>query len=152
MARLTLHLVPAETWDGRDPATPYLPAAYAEDGFVHCTDGDRAMIEVANSVYAGDPRPFLLLTLDLERTGSPWRFDDPNGATRTSTVRSTVVGRRVRRLVRDPHGRFTAITPPDRRPGGSVQPVPSDGPALRRRRRSSRAGARRRAPAGRGSA
>jgi uncharacterized protein (DUF952 family) len=55
---------------------PYVPAAYADDGFVHCTDGDDLMVEVANRFYAGDPRPFLLLTLDLERTGSPWRFDD----------------------------------------------------------------------------
>ena len=53
------------------------PAAYAEDGFVHCTDGDDEMVAVANRFYAADPRPFLLLTLDLERTGSPWRFDDP---------------------------------------------------------------------------
>ena len=48
-----------------------------EDGFVHCTDGDEAMVAVANRFYRDDPRPFLLLTLDLERTGSPWRFDDP---------------------------------------------------------------------------
>ena len=77
MARLTLHLVPEATWAAHDPAAPYLPAAYAEDGFVHCTDGDEEMVDVANRFYAADPRPFLLLTLDLERTGSPWRFDDP---------------------------------------------------------------------------
>ena len=35
------------------------------------------MVAVANRFYRDDPRPFLLLTLDLERTGSPWRFDDP---------------------------------------------------------------------------
>ena len=77
MARLTLHLVPEATWDGHDPTTPYTPAAYPDDGFVHCTDGDEEMVAVANRFYAGDPRPFLLLTLDLDRTGSPWRFDDP---------------------------------------------------------------------------
>ena len=66
-------------WEAHDPAVPYLPAAYAQDGFVHCTDGDEAMVAVANRFYRDDPRPFLLLTLDLERTGSPWRFDDPSG-------------------------------------------------------------------------
>ena len=46
---------------------------------MHCTDGDDEMVVVANRFYRDDPRPFLLLTLDLERTGSPWRFDDPGG-------------------------------------------------------------------------
>lgn len=77
MSRPTLHLVPEAVWDAHDPALPYLPAAYPDDGFVHCTDGDEAMVEVANRFYRDDPRPFLLLTIDLERTGSPWRFDDP---------------------------------------------------------------------------
>jgi uncharacterized protein (DUF952 family) len=36
------------------------------------------MVVVANRFYRDDPRPFLLLTLDLDRTGSPWRFDDPD--------------------------------------------------------------------------
>ncbi len=76
MSRPTLHLVPEAVWDAHDPSAPYLPSAYAEDGFVHCTDGDVLMVEVANRFYRDDPRPFLLLTLDLERTGSPWRFDD----------------------------------------------------------------------------
>jgi uncharacterized protein (DUF952 family) len=53
-----------------------VPAAYAADGFVHCTDGDDEMVVVANRFYRDDPRPFLLLTLDLDRAGSPWRFDD----------------------------------------------------------------------------
>ncbi len=77
MTRATLHLVPATVWRDRDQAAAYLPAAFAVDGFVHCTDGDEAMVDVANRFYRDDPRPFLLLTLDLDRTGSPWRFDDP---------------------------------------------------------------------------
>ena len=77
MARLTLHLVPGDTWDEHDSGVPYVPAAYAQDGFVHCTDGDAEMVVVANRFYAADLRSFLLLTIDLERTGSPWRFDDP---------------------------------------------------------------------------
>ena len=42
MPRLTLHLVPEAVWDAHDPGTPYTPAAYPDDGFVHCTDGDPA--------------------------------------------------------------------------------------------------------------
>jgi uncharacterized protein (DUF952 family) len=77
VTRLTLHLVPEEVWAARDPDAPYLPDAYADDGFVHCTDGYGAVIDVANRHYRRDPRPFLLLTIDLDETGSPWRFDDP---------------------------------------------------------------------------
>ena len=77
MTRPTLHLVPEARWDAWDPATPYLPAAYEADGFVHCTDGDEEMLKTANRFYRADPQPFLLLTVDLDSTGSPWRFDDP---------------------------------------------------------------------------
>jgi uncharacterized protein len=77
VTRPTLHLVPESDWATRDPVSPYLPAAYEEDGFVHCTDGDEAMVAVANRFYRDDLRQFLLLTLDLDATGSPWRFDEP---------------------------------------------------------------------------
>ena len=89
MSRPTLHLVPEPVWAARDPEAPYLPAAYEADGFVHCTDGDDEMVVVANRFYRDDPRPFLLLTLDLERTGSPWRFDDDNGVWRMVDVWET---------------------------------------------------------------
>lgn len=112
MTRPTLHLVPEATWAAHDPSEPYLPAAYAVDGFVHCTDGDEAMLAVAGRFYREDPRPFLLLTLDLDRVGSPWRFDDPAG------IYPHVYGPidpacvlEVRRLVRAPDGTFTDIAP-----------------------------------------
>jgi uncharacterized protein (DUF952 family) len=110
VTRPTLHLVPEAAWDARDPAAPYLPAAYAQDGFTHCTDGDDAMVTVANRFYRDDPRPFLLLTLDLERTGSPWRFDEPGspyphiyGPVDPAAVME------VRRMVRGGDGVFTGI-------------------------------------------
>ena len=112
MPRLTLHLVPEAVWDAHDPGTPYVPAAYEADGFVHCTDGDEEMVAVANRFYAGDPRPFLLLTLDLERTGSPWRFDDPERRyphVYGSIDPASVVD--VRAMARDPGGTFLRPTP-----------------------------------------
>jgi len=112
VTRPTLHLVPEATWDAHDPASPYLPAAYPADGFVHCTDGDDEMVVVANRFYRGDPQPFLLLTIDLERTRSPWRFDDPG------QVYPHVYGPidpacvlEVRRFARDPDGAFIGIAP-----------------------------------------
>ncbi len=110
MSRPTLHLVPEATWRAHDRSVPYLPAAYPEDGFVHCTDGDEEMVVVANRFYRDDPRPFLFLTLDLERTGSPWRFDDPErryphvyGPIELACVTE------VRRMARDVEGTFVRV-------------------------------------------
>ena len=112
MSRPTLHLVPEAVWEARDPAAPYLPSAYAADGFVHCTDGDPEMVAVANRFYRGDARQFLLLTVDLDLTGSPWRFDDPDrryphvyGPLDPACVIE------VRRVVRTVDGTFVAISP-----------------------------------------
>jgi len=107
MTRPTLHLVPEAVWDGRDPLAPYVPAAYPQDGFVHCTDGDDEMVAVANRFYRDDPRPFLLLTLDLDRTGSPWRFDDAER--RYPHVYGSIAPvsvLEVRRMARDADGGF----------------------------------------------
>jgi uncharacterized protein (DUF952 family) len=111
VTRPTLHLVPEAAWEAHDPSQPYLPAAYAKDGFVHCTDGDDEMVSVANRFYRDDPSAFLLLTIDLDRTGSPWRFDDPSG------IYPHIYGPidpacvlEVRRMARDADGTFAGIT------------------------------------------
>lgn len=112
MTRPTLHLVPEAVWLAHEPSRGYLPDAYGKDGFVHCTDGDDEMVAVANRFYREDARTFLLLTLDLERTGSPWRFDDPDrryphvyGAIDPASVID------VRRMNRAPDGTFLQPVP-----------------------------------------
>ena len=77
--RATYHLVPADDWAARDPAATYAAPSLAGEGFIHCTDGAAAMVDTANRHYRGDPRPFLVLTVDLDATGSAWRFDDDAG-------------------------------------------------------------------------
>jgi uncharacterized protein (DUF952 family)/uncharacterized protein YciI len=77
--RATYHLVPAETWASRDPASAYAAPSLAAEGFIHCTDGAAAMVETANRHYRDDPRALLVLTVDLDATGSAWRFDDQGG-------------------------------------------------------------------------
>ena len=75
--RETYHLVPRAIWEARDPEAPYEAESLTTEGFVHCTDGKDELIVVANRYYATDPRPFLAVTLDLDRVVSPWRFDVP---------------------------------------------------------------------------
>jgi uncharacterized protein (DUF952 family) len=79
MARLTYHLTPVEWWEGLEADGPLTAPTLADEGFLHCTDGAAAMVATANRHYREDPRSFLVLTLDLERVGSPWRIDDPGG-------------------------------------------------------------------------
>lgn len=77
MANLAFHLV-SENWYHRQPTSePYLPQAYPLDGFVHLTHGEHEVMEVGNNFYMNDPRPYLLLTIDLDRVTSEVRYDDP---------------------------------------------------------------------------
>jgi uncharacterized protein (DUF952 family)/uncharacterized protein YciI len=75
--RSTFHLAPADVWARRDPNVPITPSSLETEGFIHCTDGVEAMIATANRHYRADPRAFVVLTVDLDATGSPWQFDDP---------------------------------------------------------------------------
>jgi uncharacterized protein (DUF952 family) len=77
--RPTYHLVPAESWTSAHPGRPYAAASLDLEGFVHCTDGMTEMVATANRHYRDDPRPFLVLTVDLDATGSPWRIEDERG-------------------------------------------------------------------------
>ena len=79
MIRATYHLVPAAAWAASDPDRAYAAASLATEGFIHCTDGPTEMVATANRHYRDDPRPFLLLTVDLDASGSPWRIEDERG-------------------------------------------------------------------------
>jgi uncharacterized protein (DUF952 family) len=74
---VTLHLCPVPVWEAQRHAETYLPEAYDADGFIHCTDGDERVIWVANHFYTADPRDFVVLSVDLDANGSPWKFEDP---------------------------------------------------------------------------
>jgi len=77
--RVTYHLVPVDAWAATDPNEPYAAASLAVEGFIHCTDGMVEMVATANRHYRGDPRAFLVLTVDLDASGSPWRIEDQRG-------------------------------------------------------------------------
>src|SRR6266536_1112136 len=73
----TYHLVPREEYERGDPAVEYLPSAYEADGFIHLTDGADELAATGNRHYRADPRPFLVLVIDLARVRAPVRYEDP---------------------------------------------------------------------------
>ena len=70
------HLAPAARWREWPAGTPYLPAEYNADGFVHCTAGEELMVQVANRYYRAEPGDFVLLVIDPTRLTSELRWED----------------------------------------------------------------------------
>ncbi len=112
-AGMTLHLTPESTWLEHRLRKEYRPETFARDGFVHCTDGEERVLEVANRYYKDDPRPFLLLDVDLHCVSASTVYEDDErqyphiyGPIEHHAVR------RVRRVERAADGTFTAIGPP----------------------------------------
>lgn len=113
---LIYHLVPANRWHQWPSEQPYLPAEYANDGFVHCTAGDDLMIAVANRFYQHVPGEFLLLVLECTRLTSLLKWEAPNLADTLAPLfphiygpinRDAVVA--VKSITRASDGRFLAI-------------------------------------------
>jgi uncharacterized protein (DUF952 family) len=77
MTRLTYHLTPLDWWEGVPRDQPLAAPSLEAEGYIHCTDGAGEMVATANRHYRDDPRPFVVVTIDLDRVTSPWRIDDP---------------------------------------------------------------------------
>ncbi len=108
--RASFHLVPAVVWAAADPTSAYLPASLATEGFVHCTDGEVELLATANRHYRLDPRPFLVLTLDLDLIQARWTVEDPAGIyphIHGPVDRTAVIA--VAQLVRADDGIFLAV-------------------------------------------
>jgi uncharacterized protein (DUF952 family) len=106
----TYHLTPAEIWTSQQSSPTYVPEAFEADGFIHCTDGEDAVIEVGNRYYVSDPRSYVVLSIRCEDVEPPIRYEDPNrvyphiyGALNIDAVVA------VRGVSRDAAGTFLAI-------------------------------------------
>lgn len=77
-AGVTYHLVPVEEWERQREQADYVPPAFADDGFIHCTNGLNELVAVGNQFYKGDSRPYLALILNVPKITSPVRYDDPD--------------------------------------------------------------------------
>jgi uncharacterized protein (DUF952 family) len=104
------HLTPAAWFCAQLDDAPYLPEDYAADGFTHLTHGLDAVLAAGNRYYSADPRPYLLLTVDLDQLSAEVRYDDParqfphvyGPLERTALTR-------VQRVTRDAAGRFVGV-------------------------------------------
>lgn len=74
---VTLHLTPEAVWEACRGEDYYLPEAFADEGFVHCTDGEPRVLDMANRYYRNDPREFVLLDVDLSRVSARTVYEDP---------------------------------------------------------------------------
>jgi uncharacterized protein (DUF952 family) len=111
--RLTFHLTPEPVWLEQCLLSEYRPEGFGDEGFIHCTDDEALVLEVANRYYRDDPRPFLLLEVDLGRLSAPTIYEDDErnyphiyGAMERHAVR------RVRRVERSADGTFLMIGAP----------------------------------------
>ena len=54
----------------------YVPEAFAADGFVHCTDGEDAVIDTANRYYRDDARAYVVLSIDIDALSAAGAYED----------------------------------------------------------------------------
>ncbi len=73
---LTFHLVASDVWAAQRANDTYSPETFAADGFVHCTDGETAVIDTANRYYRDDPRAYVVLTIDVDALSSEVKYED----------------------------------------------------------------------------
>ncbi|MGI9252903.1 MAG: DUF952 domain-containing protein [Thermomicrobiales bacterium] len=109
----TLHLVPEPSWNAHAGQTYYRPEAFPEEGFIHTTHGEELVIQIANMFYTADPRPYLVLEVDLDAVTAETIYEDPDdrfphvyGPLNLDAVTG------VRRVIRDANGSFVAIGDP----------------------------------------
>ena len=118
---ILLHLLAESDWVALAGASSYSPASLASEGFVHCTEGDDLMLQVARTFYADVADELVVLSLDADRLGSEIRWEAPSPAPPPGsavTEMPHVYGPidlaavvEVRRLRRDATGRFAGLGP-----------------------------------------
>lgn len=73
---LTFHLVRADYFRSCAPGADYLPAAFAADGFIHCTDGAQNLADTANRHYRDDRNMYIALVIDVSKVHAEVRYED----------------------------------------------------------------------------
>ena len=69
------HMIRAETWVAVQGEAEYRDDSLAHEGFIHCTAGERNLVDVAARHYAGDRGDWLVLVLDPAKLRSEVRWE-----------------------------------------------------------------------------
>jgi uncharacterized protein (DUF952 family) len=74
------HMIRAETWAAVRGDREYADESLAREGFIHCTAGERNLLDVAERHYRGDRGEWLVLVLDPARITHEVRWEvQPDG-------------------------------------------------------------------------
>ena len=73
-----LHLTPAAYFRAQPDSAPYLPAAFAADGFIHCTQEPEVLLQIANNYYKRERGDVLVLVIDPAKVKAEVKFEGPN--------------------------------------------------------------------------
>ena len=112
---IAYHLTPVEAWAAAPDGDPFRAASLEDEGFVHLTHRMADLVAVANTFYRDDPRPHVVLTIDLASLDAPWRYDgDERYPHVYGPIDRPAIGE-VRPIPRSPDGEFLPI---DREDGG----------------------------------
>ena len=102
---ITYHMVPKAYFESLNEAEDYLPAEFAKDGFIHCTDGEYVVSVIAFNVFRHLQGELLVLFIDKELVVPTVQYDDPDklfphiyGALNRNAIR------KVSQMVRDRKG------------------------------------------------
>ncbi len=88
---MILHLVAKSTWESRPTGSTYLPDAYTKDGFIHCTQGDDLLLQVANRFYKTVPGDFLVLDIDESKVTAQIKWEASASPTPVAPTESAPV-------------------------------------------------------------
>jgi uncharacterized protein (DUF952 family) len=110
---ITYHLVPAEYYRDCDTSADYIPQSFADEGFIHCTNGEQNVADTANRYYKDDRRMYVVLAIDVDRVKSEVRYEDEAGIyphIHGSLNRDAIV--EVLPILREADGTFLPPSPP----------------------------------------
>jgi uncharacterized protein (DUF952 family) len=74
---MMLHLVLKAEWEALPAGQPYVAPSLAQEGFIHCTDGEEIMLQVANRFYRGQAGEFVLLEIDEAKVTAQVKREAP---------------------------------------------------------------------------
>ena len=74
---MIFHLISKADWDAAPKDQPYRAASLDAEGFIHCTKGERGMLQVANAFYKTQPGEFLVLHIDESKLTSEVKWEAP---------------------------------------------------------------------------